>query len=189
MKRETMSMKEKQRWYTTFIEEAYKLGNVDQNILQRKQGVVEILRLEAKADPEEAAFAYMRVQKLDQERGGSFEKDLEKRLLLCGISKERFKVTNNCQDTFNARLGPEVFLELKEITNASMEAVMSDDSPSAVMAFLKNNCDRVVEIAEQALKERLEGVVKACRDVCDFLGGLGRAYAQKYVHSVLYPTD
>lgn len=183
MKQETMSMKEKLKWYTAFFKEASKLDAVDPTILQRKRGVVEIMRLETNADPEGAAYAYMQVQNGDQEKGENLDNELKRRSMLCGVAEE--ELFNSWFDTFCATLGAGVFKELRGITDASMHAFESDDSSGMVMAVLTNGCDRVIEIGEQAFIERREDISNACNEVCCFLEALGRAYAQKAVNSLL----
>jgi hypothetical protein len=182
MNREKMSIKEKLIWYTAFIKEASKLSPVDQTILQRKRGIVEMLRLEVDADPEGAAYAYMQVQKRDQERGENLNIDLERREMLSEITEE--ELFRSWFDMFCATLGPGVFKELREIASVSMHAFEGDDSSDVVMAVLAKGCDRAVEIAEQALIERREDISNACNEVCRFLEELGRAYEQKVKHSL-----
>lgn len=178
-----MSMKEKRIWYTAFIKEASKLGPVDQAILQRKRGIVEMLRLEGDSDPEGAAYAYMQVQKRYQEKGENLDKDLERRSMLYGGAEE--ELFKSWFDTFCLTLGAGVFKELREIVNVSIHAFEGDDSSDAVMAVLTKGCDRAVEIAEQALIERREDISNACHEVCRFLEEIGRAYGQKVIHSLL----
>ncbi|MCD4688418.1 MAG: hypothetical protein K8R55_03665 [Desulfuromonadaceae bacterium] len=178
-------MKDKRTWYTSFIKEASKLGAVDQTILQRKRGVVERLRSEVDSDPEGAAYAYMQVQKDDQDKGENIDNELERPSMLSGVAKE--ELLNSWLDTFCAPLGAGAFKELREISDASMHAVYGDDSSDTAMAVLSSGCDRVIEIAEQALIERREDISNACKEVCCFLEDLGLVYAQKVANS-LPPT-
>lgn len=57
-----MSTEERDKWYKSFIDEASKIGKVDPTVLLIKRGLVEMLRTETNADPEDAAYAYMAVQ-------------------------------------------------------------------------------------------------------------------------------
>jgi len=65
---DTMSTKERIKWYSSFIDEASKIGDIDPAILLMKRGLVEMLRVETQADPEDAAVAYLAVQARAKER-------------------------------------------------------------------------------------------------------------------------
>ena len=147
----------KLRWYTSFVEEASKLGTVDRAILHLKQQVVEMLRKEVHARPDEAAYAYMELQKREKKGRRTTDPLLATQVVDQDEVQDALIAYDIWFEMYYSALGTDVYQELKKIIRDTVQACYGTGQVEETTAILMHGINRVVaiEIGRASWRERV----------------------------------
>lgn len=184
-RKDSMTTKERIQWYTSFIQEASKLGVLDRSVLIRKRGVVEMLRKEVHAEPDEAAYAYMVLQKREKKGGRTTNPSLATQVVDQDEVQDAIIAYDIWFEIYYSALGTDVYQELKQIIRDTVLACYGTGQVEETTAILIHGINRVVAIAEQALNDRDEVMSNAACEISGFLEELARVYESRLLCSYL----